>query len=686
MALACPCGSGATYADCCRPLLRGEREASDASALMRSRYTAYVRRDEPYLLRTWHPSTRPAQLDLGDVAWRGLEVAEVTVDPQDPAAATVTFVAHWVDDVGLPGTMRETSRFTRVDGRWLYVDGDVSYLTMEYVEGENLRQRMTHEATLPLGEALAITESTLEALAAAHRQGLMHRDVKPENVLLDETDQPKLTDFGLARAVTEVTSTSTGMLLGTVAYLAPELVADGDADARADVYSCGILLYEMVTGRQPFTASTALAVASRHVHEDVPAPSAWVPWLPVEFDDLVAALTAREADRRPADAMEALALVRHARALIDDPTLDRRADPPSGALPVQHDDGATTVLDEPQAGSTIALPIGLGGDAALVAGTEAELVDDDPEAIEPESSPRRAGWWVGALLATLVVLGGLGFWWYNSIGPGAYTTVPSVQGQPEQAARTTLEALGFVVDVENEYDDTIANGIAIGTDPREQRRVLNGSDVVLIVSQGARQEIVPEVVGVQRDEAEARLSEAGFPIGDPTLTHSDTIPAGEVIGSTPAQGDTVRHDTEVVLEISDGPAPIEIPDVTTLTEAEALALLDTYALDVTVETERTDEAPEGEVFRQDPGAGEDGVRTQPITIWVSEGPPLVAVPDFTYNTVDRASADLEQLRLQVELEASNPWPWTTPEFVVDQRPEPGTELEVGDTVTLIYDS
>src|SRR5690554_3032390 len=270
------------------------------------------------------------------------------------------------------------------------VDGHLSYLTMEYVPGENLRQRLTRDGTFTLEKAFTITESVLDALAAAHRQGLVHRDVKPENVLLDDSDSPKLADFGLARAVTEVTSTSSGMLLGTVAYLAPELVADGDADARADVYSCGILLYELVTGRQPYTAETALGVAARHLHEDMPAPSAVVPWIPVEFDQLVSAMTARDPQLRPADAGAALALVRTTRGLIDDPTLDRRAEPPASPTPRSPADGETAVINDSPPGSTIALPIGLGGSQPLVAGVDIETIQDDPDAIEPERPHRKA--------------------------------------------------------------------------------------------------------------------------------------------------------------------------------------------------------------------------------------------------------------------------------------------------------
>ncbi len=174
------------------------------------------------------------------------------------------------------------------------VDGELSYLTMEYVRGENLRARIAHEGTLTIGEALGLTDAILDALAAAHRLGLVHRDIKPANVLIDTDGRARITDFGLARAVTEAGSNPDTVIMGSPGYLAPELLTRGEAAPTMDVYAAGVMLFEMVTGRHPFTGESAIDIASQHVHEDVPAPSTFAPWLPTEFDDLVAALATRE--------------------------------------------------------------------------------------------------------------------------------------------------------------------------------------------------------------------------------------------------------------------------------------------------------------------------------------------------------------------------------------------------------
>lgn len=561
-------------------------------------------------------------------------------------------------------------------------DGDISYLTMEYVEGENLRDRLRHESTLPVGAALGIVEAVLDALGAAHRQGLVHRDVKPENVLLDEDGRPKLADFGLARAVTEVTSTSTGTIMGTVAYLGPELVANGTADSRTDVYATGILLFEALTGRQPFTAPSAIEVAARHVHEDIPAPSTYVPWLPTEIDELVLSLAARDPQDRPEDAAAALVMLRQTRAMIDEPTLDRRADPPSGTVPVVSDD--TAVLNDVPSGSTIALPIGAGTPA--FAPLDVEIMEDDPEAIEPFRENRRVGWWIGAVVTAFVVLIGLGAWWYTTQGPGAYTTVPPVAGETAEDARAILTSADLGVVVLSEFSDDVPTGLVITTEPGAQEQIGKGETVKLIVSKGQRMETVPDVTGVLEADALQLLKDVGFEAGNKDLVWSDTAPEGEIISTSPAADESVPWNTPIDLEVSKGPQPIVVPNVTGLTEERARSLLSSFAMEVTVQGGRSKDVAKGEIYETDPAPGTDSTRTAPIILYVSEGKPLVEVPNFVGLTVEEAQARADDLGVVVNWKKYNAFPWTKKEFVAEQDLEVGRNVEMGTTITLYYDS
>ncbi|WP_052405459.1 Stk1 family PASTA domain-containing Ser/Thr kinase [Demequina mangrovi] len=564
------------------------------------------------------------------------------------------------------------------------VDDDVSYLTMEYVDGENLREVLAHHGTLPLGEALTTVEHVLDALASAHRLGLVHQDVKPENVLIDSEGRPRVADFGLARAVTEVTSSTSGTILGTVAYLGPELISNGVSDARTDVYAAGVLLYELVTGRQPHTGTTPIQVATKHVHDDVPAPSSVVAWLPPEIDDLVAALTARDPEVRPQDAGAALQLMRRTRGLLDEPTLDRQADPPSGSTAVVEDGDATAVLDAASPGSTVALPIGLGHPFPAV-GAELETIpDDDPEAREPQRNERRAGWWIAAVLVALLVLGGGGLWWYNSIGPGAYTTVPSVVNESEANATAIIKGVGLTPEVERTFDDEVPEGFVISADPGAQERVLNDAVVTITVSDGPRMTDVPTLVGSTQDDAEDSLKELELPLGDVTETYSDTVPEGEVMSTSPEAGETVRHDTAVSLEVSGGPAPIDFPEVTGMTEEEATAQLeDEYALTVEVVRERTDAADKGIVFAQSPEAGAGGHRLDTVTITVSDGPPLVTIEDYVGMDYEAGVSAARSAGLTVS--TSGRWGiLSAQDTIVDQSLNPGQQVERGTTIVLIY--
>ncbi|WP_289025004.1 protein kinase domain-containing protein, partial [uncultured Cellulosimicrobium sp.] len=310
------------------------------------------------------------------------------------------------------------------------LDGDTSYLTMEYVAGSNLRRTMLTERTLTLGRTLDVLDHVLDALAAAHRAGLVHRDIKPENVLLDTEGRLKVTDFGLARAVNEVTATTTGTILGTVAYLSPELIATGTCDARTDVYAAGILAYEMLLGTVPHTGTTPIQVAFQHVNNDVPPPSDVAPWIPPEVDDLLCALAARDPADRPADAGAALALVRSTRAALDPADLERRVDPPAGGsavVPPPPGPGPRTEPDDPSAAATASLAALSLRDREAAGLTEPLAVGHvvapttrpgPPPPAAPTPARRRGhGRVVVWSLVVLLVLAGVGggaAWWFSS--------------------------------------------------------------------------------------------------------------------------------------------------------------------------------------------------------------------------------------------------------------------------------
>ena len=546
------------------------------------------------------------------------------------------------------------------------VDGDTSYLTMEYVDGVNLRRHLSERGSLSVGEALGVAEQVLDALGAAHRAGLVHRDVKPENVLMATDGRIKVADFGLARAVTEVTSTTTGTVFGTVAYLSPELVVRGESDARTDVYATGVLLYEMLTGTQPFTGETPIQIAFQHVNNDVPAPSDAedASWLPVEVDELVGALAAREPDDRPADAGAALALLRRTRSALDDATLARRVDRepvvslPQATDPEQDADassgttgdpgadepaepgGATTRIEAP--GRTVALPIG----AVTVSGTPAAA-----------AGRRRRPWrWVVAAVLLLGVVGG-GTWWYLAVGPGAYTTVPTVSDLAEDEALAALDSAGLGSDVVRAFDDAVPSGDVVSADPGDGERVRKDGTVTLTVSKGVDLVAMPAdpLIGMMQADAEAALTAAGLDAGYVDGDHwDDSAAIGAVLAVTDADGNPVepgqslKRGSTVLLTLSDGPEPVRIVSVVGATLDEATAQLQALGLVVAPEEAFSDTVEAGRVIAQSPEGGAQGKRTDTVTLQVSKGPETVAMPNLTGKQYAEAAAALEALGLKAE--------------------------------------
>ena len=584
------------------------------------------------------------------------------------------------------------------------LDGETSYLTMEYVAGSNLRRLLLTERTLTLGRTLDVLAEVLDALAAAHRAGLVHRDIKPENVLLDADGRLKVTDFGLARAVNEVTSTTTGTILGTVAYLSPELIATGACDARTDVYAVGILAYEMLLGTVPHTGSTPIQVAFQHVNNDVPPPSDTAPWLPPEVDDLLCALAARDPADRPADAGAALTLVRSVRAALDPADLARRADPPASADAVPADEAATATGDTATTHDAGTAPTATLAALSLRDREAAGLTEPlalghvvvpttQPGPPPPPASRRTAR--VRALVWTLVVLlvlGGAGAgaaWWFTS-GPGAFTTVPGgLTGVSQTEASSVLDDAGLEVTVDERYDDEVPVGAVVSTDPPSGDPVRKDGSVQLVVSQGVRMLTVPSgLVGATQVEASAAVEGADLTLAEPVSTHDDEVPAGQVMAVTDPDGEAleegaeIRHDVPVVLTVSAGPAPVVVPQVTGSERDAAVRTLEDEGLVVDVEEEHSETVAEGLVVSQDPEQGTDAHRTDTVTVVVSLGPPLVEVPDTTTRNVKDAEKLLTDAGFEVEVR----YPQTIHplNIVYAQEPEGGGDQRApkGSTVVI----
>lgn len=517
-------------------------------------------------------------------------------------------------------------------------DGSYVYLAMEYVAGCTLRDVLRERGALQPRAALDILEPVLAALGAAHRAGFVHRDMKPENVLIGDDGRVKVADFGLVRAVDTVTNT-TGQVLGTVSYLAPEQLEHGTADTRVDVYACGVVLYEMLTGGKPHSGDSPAQVLYQALNTDVPPPSVSVPGLPYELDELVASATARNPDLRPYDAVALLAQTRDARAGLSDGQLD--AVPPQ-AIFAEHS-GAEH--------RTSVIPRSLSGQRPLPVNEDEGMNRTSRFESSPVGPPRRGAAIarrgpLAIVVAVLLVLGvGTGVWYVNS---GQFTEVPAVLRQSEAEATKRVEAAGLEVDTKRAFSDTVERGKVISTDPKPSARIRDNDTVTLTISKGPEMVKVPDVQGRQLNEARSRLEEQGLEAGRVTREFSEEIPSGSVISTEPGAGTERRSGTAVALTVSKG-APVEVPDVTDSSAQDARAELEDAGLKVEIAEERVNsEFDRGQVARQSPGAGEEAAQGDTITLTISKGPEMVEVPDVVGDNVDEARQELEAAGFRVE--------------------------------------
>ncbi|MEV0169664.1 Stk1 family PASTA domain-containing Ser/Thr kinase [Streptomyces sp. NPDC050803] len=524
-------------------------------------------------------------------------------------------------------------------------DGSYVYLAMEYVAGCTLRDVLRDRGALQPRAALDILEPVLAALGAAHRAGFVHRDMKPENVLIGDDGRVKVADFGLVRSVDTVTST-TGAVLGTVSYLAPEQIEQpGAADARVDVYACGVVLYEMLTGEKPHDGDSPAVVLYKHLHEDVPPPSALVPGLPYELDELVASATARTPEVRPHDAVALLAETRRARGALSADQLD--AVPPQ-ALSTEHDnaDDRTSVIPR---SLTVPRPLPVNEDEEQERFHRTSRLETPPP-LPPQRrrvpAPRRGP--LAIVVAILLVLGvGAGIWYINS---GQFTQVPALLTKTEAQAEDRLAEAGLEVGkVERSYSDTVKRGQVISTDPAAGERIRHNDSVNLVISKGPEVVKVPDLEGYRLDKAKAVLKSEGLEPGMVTREFSDSVAKGSVISTEPGAGTERRSGTAVALVVSKG-IPVDVPDVTGESLADARAELAEAGLKVRVATEEVNssEYDKGQVAQQTPEADSQAVRGDTVTLTLSKGPEMVEVPDVVGDNVDDAKAELEAAGFEVD--------------------------------------
>jgi len=559
------------------------------------------------------------------------------------------------------------------------------FLVMELIDGTNLRELLNAQGAFTIPQALRYTTDILEALRAAHRMGVIHRDIKPENILVPTDGPAKVADFGLARAVSEGSMFTTGNMLGTVAYIAPEIALTTEADARSDLYSVGIMLYEMLTGAVPWADESALQIASHHVSDDVPSPSATLPWIPREIDDLVAALTARDPANRCTDASDALDLVARAAASIPSDIANRHAEV---AREDSRSDSETTALNTEVMPTqlTQAMPaLAVTTATALPAATAVTTVHTSTSTETPSAGELPAKMSTRAILLAviaflLIVAASFGgSWWWTEYGPGSYLTMPTTTGRDLADVQADLGAIGLASSVEEEFSDDIQSGIVTHSDPDGGSSVHKSTNVQLYVSKGIDMKDVPNVVGKGQDEASRTLTDAGLALGAVTDAYSEDVPPGQVISQSVAAGTSLAHDSTVDVVLSKGREPRTVPTLTGKGASAAKSSIEALGLVASPTEAYSDTVPEGQVISQQTREGSTVYRGDSVSYTVSKGPEMVTVPDVVGLQRQEARNKLEGAGLTVQEDLILGGFFNT---VRSSNPAGGSKVKKGSTVTI----
>ncbi len=542
-------------------------------------------------------------------------------------------------------------------------DGPLPYIVMEYVDGDTLRDLVRRDGPMDSRRAAAVIADVCSALDFSHQNGIVHRDIKPANVMINRAGEVKVMDFGIARAMSDSTSTmtQTAAVVGTAQYLSPEQARGERVDSRSDIYSLGCVLYEILAGEPPFTGDSPVAVAYQHVREEPTAPSLVNPDVPDDLDSIVL----KALSKNPANRYQTAAEMRADLVKV------LSGQRPSAPL-VMSDEERTTIF-----GTAPAAPHRIGG-------VTAAAVDDAPAPAQRQNRSRMR--WVFALVALLIVAGGAAFFLVGrpGSGGGGQVTVPDVTSQAAADAQLSLQNLGLNVLLQRKPDPTVPKDTVMDTAPAAGTVVDKGRTVTLVVSDGPRQVSVPRLDGLTQDEADKALTDAGLTVAD-EVDHKPSTEGqnGKVVAQDPSAGVTVNAGTAITLTLGSGPQMIRVPDVVGQDLSRAQGNIEGAGFEYTVQQADSTQ-PDGTVLSTDPGGGSRLEQGKTITITVSRGN-RIRMPDLSGMTPSQATSALKDAGWTGDAVTQHPVSTLVPSEVgkiSKQSPGPGATIAKDGTVTV----
>lgn len=580
------------------------------------------------------------------------------------------FVGRFIREAKAAAALAHPNIVAIQDQGWNEGGVPAVFIVMEYIEGFTLRDVIAEQGALGVNESLRYFAPVLSAMSAAHKSGILHRDIKPENILISKDGRVKVADFGLAKGA-QLGSTLTvesSVILGSVSYLSPEQVERGLSDMRSDVYSLGIVLFEMLTGKKPFDGESPIQIAYMHVNENVAAPSTLNPAIPAELDEIVLKATANNPDKRFKDAGEmheqALAVLTKLDPKRRQMSLELDIPIPKGKSPK----GKREKRDKFDIIKNITTQLDLKRGNAM---RETSGTAKGKRKVSTRVKRNRA-------IALLIVLLIIGTSWYRISGPGNKIAIPSLAGMSQTQAATAVAELGLKIgEVQEVFSEDVPKGKVITSNPPGGGRVEVAGEVLLIVSKGKDRIEVPELVGLTVEEAAAALKSKNLKVGRVSEKFSDTFEAGLLINGNPVSGTPVRKDSSVDLIISKGLEQVELTNFQGKTSDQAQSELTSAGLIVNSKYEYSDSIPIGTVISQTPSDVTSVGKGEKIELVISKGPSKIFIPNVYSLSELAATKILEDLGFVVK-----PKYIAKKKLVTNISPKPGTSVSPGSTVTI----